>query len=1279
MPNETILVVEDEAAVAMDIKAKLHSLGYSVTAVVTRGEEAIEEVERTQPNLVFMDIRLAGKLDGIETANLIRERYGLPVIYLTAYADEDTLKRARVTEPFGYILKPFAKNDLRSNVEMALYKHEMERRLREREEHYRLLYENAPLAYQCLDEQGDLVEVNRAWLELFGYSQEEALGRRFGSFVAEGCRAGLLEALSSIVPGGSVGPLELDLTRNDGSPVTVVLQGTSSPGYPLGRTRLQCILYDVSRQKQAERALRENQDMLERILATSPVGIGLTRDRRIVWANEAWRKIFQFGSPEEYVGQDARMLYPSQEEYERVGSILYDDLIRGYVTETDVNFVRKEGTPFAAIIRMNCLDPSDLSKGTISAISDISYRKRIEEALRESEEHNRVLTENSLTGICVHRQGVLVHVNNRLADMMSYSREEMIGKPFLEFVHPDDRDTMKKVGVPRSVGKDVVPLYEFRGICKNGETRVLEALVTPIQYKGAPGILGNVIDVTERNHAEDALRRSNIFQQQLLNTAATAIFTTDGNQIVTGVNEEFSRITGFSSEEVVGNPCHTFAVEPCSKRCGVFASDTGESIFKRRCTIRAKDGRLLEVLKNATRTRDELGENTGAIESFVDVTDLIEARRTAEQASCVKSEFLANMSHEIRTPMNAIIGMTELSLQTELNSEQYDYLDTIRTAAHSLLSLINDILDFSKIEAGKLQLIETDFSLRDCIADAMSTLAAQAQLKQLELAYHVAPEVPDALVGDQARLRQILLNLVGNSIKFTREGEIVVRVEMESASDEETLLRFSASDTGIGIPADKRQKIFEVFEQVDGSMSREQSGTGLGLAISSRLVDAMGGRIWVESEEGSGSTFYFTATFGLQTQPSTERLLAELDRLRNMRVLVVDDNATNRRILEEILLNWGMKPSTAHSGRKALALLEHAAERGEAFPLVLVDAMMPGMDGLELADRINQTPALAETTIIMLTSAGQRLDENRCRELNIAGYLLKPVKQSQLLDTIVQTLVKIPTDEVKVPPSAHRKLKTSTRRLGILLAEDNAVNRKLATALLEKMGHTVSVAENGREVLAACEERKFQLILMDIQMPVMDGLKATSAIREREKGTGEHLPIIAMTAHAMKGDRERCLDAGMDGYVSKPIDPNELFATIEEVAGAMGRSQEPSSGSGSSSPGIDYEMLLGRVGGDRQLLAELVNIFLDECPKMLGQIQDAIRDGDGEALWKASHTLKGSVGNFAAPAAFEAALRLEKIGRAGVIAEAEAALLELEAELETLRESLLSICQGADR
>jgi signal transduction histidine kinase/DNA-binding response OmpR family regulator len=557
----------------------------------------------------------------------------------------------------------------------------------------------------------------------------------------------------------------------------------------------------------------------------------------------------------------------------------------------------------------------------------------------------------------------------------------------------------------------------------------------------------------------------------------------------------------------------------------------------------AKDQLEVRVQERTEELRNEVKERQEA-EAAMRL-----AKEAAEKASHAKSEFLANMSHEIRTPLNGVMGMTDLALETTLTPEQREYLETVKTSSEALLVVINDILDFSKIEADRIVLESAEFDLRDCLESALRTVAVRADEKGLELLCEVAPEVPEVVRGDAGRLRQVVLNLVGNAIKFTDAGEVAVRVEADAKTVADGVLHFTVSDTGIGVPEDKRETIFAPFTQADNSTTRKYGGTGLGLTISNRLVAMMGGAMWVESEIGKASHFHFTAHLAAASgKEITVGTPAPAEVLRGVKVLVVDDNRTNRRILQGMLTRWEMKALGVESGELALGQLSEAREAGEPYRLIVTDMHMPKMDGFELVEQIRRRPEMSTATIMMLTSAGHQGDAARCKELGVAAYLLKPIRQSELREAIGRVLG-ADNPEGAIPLITRYSLQDAREpgsSLKVLLAEDNVVNQRLVVRLLEKGGHRVAVAANGLEALAALKKEHFDLVLMDVQMPEMDGMEATAAIREEEKSSGEHQMVIALTAHAMKGDREKCLNAGMDGYLTKPIRPQELDEILEE-------------------------------------------------------------------------------------------------------------------------------------
>jgi PAS domain S-box-containing protein len=833
------------------------------------------------------------------------------------------------------------------------------------------------------------------------------------------------------------------------------------------------------------------------------------------------------------------------------------------------------------------LDKSKLSGSllwrTVRVAMDRTQRQQAhsaaEDALRESQSRLEAIVNASQDCILtLDPDGKIVQFNPAAERTFGYRAAEVIGKEMGElFMPPALRQRQRKnfqlyqSGGGGSMLNQRLEVPAFR---KDGSEFIAEMATQPVTLRGEIVFTVFLRDITQRKRAEEALqqevekrrtveetlRSERDLLRTLMDNLPDYIFSKDASGTYQTANAELARRLGIRPGDTVeGKTDYDFfprALAEDYRQDDLDVIRSGEALVNREERFVDSEGREGWLLTTKVPLRGSKGKVTGLVGICRDISDrkraeeeLLIAKEAAQSANNAKGVFLANMSHEIRTPMNAVLGMTELLLDSNLTTTQREYLQIVRESGESLLTLINDILDFSKIEANKLDLERVRFGLRERLGNAMKTLALRAYSKDIELACHIHPNVPDDLIGDPGRLRQVVMNLVGNALKFTEHGEVVVTVECQSFTEDGAELHFSVADTGIGIASDKLAKIFLPFEQADTSTTRHYGGTGLGLAICTRLVELLGGRIWAESEAGRGSTFHFTVRFPLaQGEPIPETRL-DPQAIESAPVLIVDDNATNRLILTEMLRNWGLHPDAVPSGAAALDLLRQSD--GRPYRLVISDVHMPEMDGFMLAEVIRQDPNLASTSIILLTSGAQADYDARCAALQVAAHLSKPVKQSELLDSISASLSQAEPSPRQPSPrqvrEPHAASLSELPPLRILLAEDSLVNQKLAVALLKKSGHSVEVAGNGQEAIDLWQRGEFDAILMDVQMPVLDGFEAAAQIRALELGGSSRIPIIAVTANAMTGDREACLAAGMDGYVSKPIRTAELFTALRQI------------------------------------------------------------------------------------------------------------------------------------
>jgi len=942
-------------------------------------------------------------------------------------------------------------------------------------------------------------------------------------------------------------------------------------------------------------------------------------------------------------------------------------------------------------------------------LHDVTERKQAEARLEQSETLFRALFDLSPDAMVVidphdpHVSWPVIDCNVAAGLMNGYGRDELIGHS-IDILNVTSGTEAERIAYMKQLREADNPKFETQHRRRNGAVFPVEVSTTLIRVGERELVVGIDRDITERRRIETELMREKQFFEALVLNSPAAIVVLDNNDKIISCNPAFEELYGYKSHEILGAMLdNLITTEETRAEAQQYTQQVMNGTVHAFAKRRRKDNSLVEVEISGVPVF-VAGEKIGTLVIYHDVSELVHARKEAEQASRTKSEFLANMSHEIRTPMNGVMGMLELALDTPLTSEQRDYLQTSLQSAEALLSLLNDILDFSKIEAGRLDLESINFSLRNAVEDVAYTLAGRAQDKGLEVACLIHPDLTSDLRGDPGRLRQILVNLIGNAIKFTHQGEIVIRAEPLEETETQAVIHFAVQDTGIGIPYERQAAVFDRFTQADGSTTRNYGGTGLGLAISRQLVEAMGGRIGVESSPGSGSTFWFDLKF--ERQPRAKRHTAPLSlgpvNLMQARVLIVDDNQTNRMVLRKNVEALGSRVEAVASGAKGLESLRNAHRAGDPYHVVLLDMQMPGMDGEQTARAIKSDPAVKEVKIIILTSMGQRGDAVRLESLGCSGYLLKPVKQQMLFDAVIAVLGR---EEQQGPGLITRHTLSEQRKFGlrVLLAEDNPINQKLAVVLLQKAGYSVDAVDTGAQALEKVQINEYSAVLMDVQMPEMDGFEATHQIRELEKNTRRHIPIIAMTAHAMQGDRERCLGAGMDDYITKPIEPKVLFSVLDRWTEASDLSKEvlepaqdyssqdsafsvdmdedlfgesaPSASrekketapvlqsiSSADKPPVDFESALRRFGSDRSFMMEMFREYKANLRERVGEIRSALQDRDANRLARLAHSLKGVSLNFSADALADITLHLEEICKREDLTHAPLLVAQLEAE-----------------
>jgi PAS domain S-box-containing protein len=1204
----------------------------------------------------------------------------------------------------------------RKRTEEAL--RQSEHALREQRNRLTVLLDHLPVMVFGVDATGRYCLWNQECERVLGWSREEVLGRtRLELYMHWYPDPQYREWVFAQAMTHDYRDLETTIITRNGTP-RICSWSNYSKQVNITGLSVWGIGIDSTDRKRAEDALRESERLLNSILGQLP---GLAYR---CLPEQPWHALFAAGQFRPTAGIDAEdllarrvcygdILHP--DDAERCARIVAEAVARRAPFENEHRVLDREGNIKWILARGRGIFGEDGSLRFLEGLNiDITERKRAEAALQKANDRLALAVRGSNVGVWendmggAHYRSGYVHCTNIMEPLGYPAPESAVDYATVTApIHPDDRKPVEEALRAYLAGETSAYSVEFRVRHRDGSYLwMLSRGVVVRDEAGKPvRLVGTRIDITNRKAAEEALRESEERFRGTFENAGVGIAHTDLEGRWLRLNEKYCTIVGHPRDELLQKTFRdiTFAedVPASADRLGRLLRGESFCYSLEKRYVRP-DGSLVWVDLCVSVQRNADGRPIYLIAVIQDISErkrlegeLRQAKESAESASRAKSEFLAHVSHEVRTPLNAILGMTELALDTPLTDQQRKYLTVVQSSAEVLLAVINDLLDFSKIEAGKLQLDRATFSLRALLNDTLRSLALRAHRKGLELVGHFDPAVPDTFVGDAGRLRQVLANLVGNAIKFTEQGEVVVEVAVLAEAncpaagarlDRESppcTLQFAVRDTGIGIPGEQHQRIFEAFEQADSSTTRRYGGTGLGLSIASRLVGLMGGRITVDSEPGRGSTFFCTVRL--------HRPLLEPDRaaprapaaLRGLAVLIVDDNAASRRNLEEWLRHWGTEPTVVGDGTAAREALRQAAA-STRFELVLLDSRLPGGDAVAVADHVRQTPELAACAIILLSLEDQASELMPYAELGIAACVMKPVHEEELLDAICRVLQKdagggmTGVGKAPVAESSLTSPPSFLPSLRVLLAEDNPYNQAVLEDLLPRRGHSVQVAGDGRATLTALEQDHFDVLLLDIHMPELDGFQVVSALRQRELGTDRHLPVIALTARSADGERARCLQAGMDDYLSKPVRATELLAAIDRVVGReTGRGRDEGSASAldssfSAGPAalslVDAAALLAACDGEDALLRKMCGHFQTFVPDRLAEVSDALRDRDTSRLGAAAHKLGGMVSSFSASAA-EAVALLGKFGKQGKIEQAG----QVYARLTAMVDGLLSV------